>query len=270
MASYEERVAAHLWTETDAGQSVIDRLIDRHIAIVEKNRKAGVSAKRTATQLWSKHARSSRDAVRAIEGWEITYYEPRHGNRTFTVATHAKLKDAESWLNDGGFTYHVRQIPKGTAARVHREAFMGGVHRAKRAKRDETARDASKSPLIRQIYGAAPKDFRYRTKAGHHVMLPERSGHGMSVTLLERLPTSELRRIVEKYQGTTASRDRSRRRRSGHTFYVVKTMHGPSAYLIDSRGRSINAINGDRSDTVKSILAAARREWPNAREVSPP
>lgn len=41
--------------------------------------------------------------------WEITYFEPTNGTRSFRVATDAELAEAIVWLDAGGYSYSVRR-----------------------------------------------------------------------------------------------------------------------------------------------------------------
>jgi hypothetical protein len=43
--------------------------------------------------------------------------------------------------------------------------------------------------------------------------------------------------------------------------------HGPSCILFNSRGRVVNAINGGKNDTEEDVRRAARKWFPDAREV---
>ena len=42
--------------------------------------------------------------------YEITYYEPIYGARTFRVIGAAKLVSHTTWLDAGGYVYHIHEI----------------------------------------------------------------------------------------------------------------------------------------------------------------
>lgn len=46
----------------------------------------------------------------SIDGWHVTYYEPTYGSRTETVSTHSELAKMKQWLNEGGYSYKVREV----------------------------------------------------------------------------------------------------------------------------------------------------------------
>jgi hypothetical protein len=46
----------------------------------------------------------------SIDGWRVTYYEPTYGTRTETVKYHHELAKMKRWLDEGGYSYKVREI----------------------------------------------------------------------------------------------------------------------------------------------------------------
>jgi hypothetical protein len=46
----------------------------------------------------------------SIDGWSVTYYEPTYGSRTEVVTAHDKLAKMKQWLDEGGYSYKVREI----------------------------------------------------------------------------------------------------------------------------------------------------------------
>jgi hypothetical protein len=64
-----------------------------------------------------------------------------------------------------------------------------------------------------------------------------------------------------------SGRDRSRIEGGKRArFYIRSSRHGYSAVLLNSRGRSVNVINGGPADSESSVRASARRHWPHAKE----
>ena len=55
----------------------------------------------------------------------------------------------------------------------------------------------------------------------------------------------------------------------GRYIRMDATRHGWSAHLIDARGRVLNTINGDRSDSAATVWKAAKRHWPHATKIAP-
>jgi hypothetical protein len=46
----------------------------------------------------------------SIDGWRVTYYEPTYGSRSDIVTSHSELAKMKRWLNEGGYSYKVREI----------------------------------------------------------------------------------------------------------------------------------------------------------------
>jgi len=46
----------------------------------------------------------------SIDGWRVTYYEPTHGTISEIVTDHDKLAKMKRWLNEGGYSYKVKEI----------------------------------------------------------------------------------------------------------------------------------------------------------------
>lgn len=82
----------------------------------------------------------------------------------------------------------------------------------------DTRESSERKHLIARLYDTTPKDYRLRGEHGvHKVMLGAESGHGFGLTTLERLSTSELRRLAKRYaadQRTSGQADKRRRHRS--------------------------------------------------------
>lgn len=47
------------------------------------------------------------------EVFEVTYFEPTYGGRTYRVTGREALRKEVYWLDVGGFAYRIREIKKG-------------------------------------------------------------------------------------------------------------------------------------------------------------
>lgn len=60
------------------------------------------------------------------------------------------------------------------------------------------------------------------------------------------------------------------RKRTIRYFRVLATRLGPTAVAYDSRGRSVNVINGTwKDDSIESVHRAALKHWPHAKDRTP-
>jgi hypothetical protein len=50
----------------------------------------------------------------SVDGFEVTYYEPRYGMITFRVKTHHELAEDKVWLDAGGYMYRVKPFTEGS------------------------------------------------------------------------------------------------------------------------------------------------------------
>jgi hypothetical protein len=58
-----------------------------------------------------------------------------------------------------------------------------------------------------------------------------------------------------------------KKRRTRARYKIVMEKGGPSVWLMNSRGRVVNAINGGRDNTIDDVRRAAKKWFPDAREV---
>jgi hypothetical protein len=65
---------------------------------------------------------------------------------------------------------------------------------------------------------------------------------------------------------TTKKRVKGRKSRAIRKFIITEGKFGPSAVLLDSRNRSVNAINGGSLDSPALIRRIAKESWPNSKE----